>query len=317
MIFVNGNLVACGSQFSLNEVEVITATVDLGQVRNHRIASSRNQQAVQGGRQHYDRIQVDFALSKNGLGVAITPTIVAKPHTPEEEIAYGPACWLWDYLRRSGAAGFFVPLSGGIDSCATATIVFSMCRIVIRAIEEGNQVVIDDVRRIAAFSTVDPKTGLRELPKTPEKLCNQIFYTCFMGMENQSSTETRQRAKLLAEKIGSYHTDINIDETFNATKNLLTQATGFEPKFKGKFAQLKYYKKIKKSLTLCTVHGGSHTSNIALQNIQARNRMVIAYYFAQTLCEVRERSGGGSCLVLGSSNVDECLRGCKSSEVFR
>ena len=26
-------------------------------------------------------------------------------HLPEEEIALGPACWLWDYLRRSGAAG--------------------------------------------------------------------------------------------------------------------------------------------------------------------------------------------------------------------
>lgn len=59
------------------------------------------------------------------------------------------------------------------------------------------------------------------------------------------------------------------------------------------------------------VHGGSQTSNLALQNIQARSRMVIAYYFAQELCEVRNRPGGGSLLVLGSSNVDECLRGCK------
>jgi hypothetical protein len=42
---------------------------------------------------------------------------------PEEEIALGPACWLWDYLRRSGMAGFFLPLSGGADSASTATIV--------------------------------------------------------------------------------------------------------------------------------------------------------------------------------------------------
>jgi hypothetical protein len=25
----------------------------------------------------------------------------------------GPACWLWDYLRRSGQGGYFLPLSGG------------------------------------------------------------------------------------------------------------------------------------------------------------------------------------------------------------
>jgi hypothetical protein len=32
--------------------------------------------------------------------------------SPSEECCLGPACWLWDFLRRSGAAGFFLPLSG-------------------------------------------------------------------------------------------------------------------------------------------------------------------------------------------------------------
>lgn len=50
----------------------------------------------------------------------------------------GPACWLWDYLRRSRTQGYFVPLSGGIDSCATATIVYSMCLQVIKATNEGS-----------------------------------------------------------------------------------------------------------------------------------------------------------------------------------
>ena len=45
----------------------------------------------------------------------------------------GPACWLWDYLRRSGASGFLLPLSGGADSSAVAAIVASMCRLVFDA----------------------------------------------------------------------------------------------------------------------------------------------------------------------------------------
>jgi hypothetical protein len=45
--------------------------------------------------------------------------------------------------------------------------------------------------------------------------------------------------------------------------------------------------------------------------------MVLAYYFAQELCEVRNRPGGGGLLVLGSSNVDECLRGCKCALLKR
>jgi hypothetical protein len=49
----------------------------------------------------------------------------------------GPACWLWDYLRRSRTQGYFIPLSGGIDSCATAVIVYSMCRLVSAAAGRG------------------------------------------------------------------------------------------------------------------------------------------------------------------------------------
>lgn len=47
--------------------------------------------------------------------------------------------------------------------------------------------------------------------------------------------------------------------------------------------------------------------DLALQNIQARVRMVIAYLSAQLLPWVRGRTG--FLLVLGSSNVDEALRG--------
>lgn len=111
-----------------------------------------------------------------------------------------------------------------------------MCRLVVQAVKAGNEEVIADVKRIAAFS--------KTLPETPEEFCNQIFHTVYMGMAHQSSKETRQRAKDLAARIGSYHTDMNIDDTFNATKGLLTQGTGFEPKFR--------------------VHGGSNAENCTL-----------------------------------------------------
>ena len=82
-------------------------------------------------------------------------------------------------------------------------------------------------------------------------------------MAAQSSKETRRRAKELSQAIGSYHTNLDIDDVFNAQKNIFTKATGIEPKFK--------------------VHGGSMAENLALQNIQARTRMVTAYEFSQLL----------------------------------
>lgn len=290
MIVVNGNLVAQGSQFSLNDVEVVTATVDLEEVRTFRSAPSRGLQASK--QEPYVRLEVDMRLSKpsGDIDPSVGPSDPIEPryHTPEEEIALGPACWLWDYLRRSGSAGFFVPLSGGIDSCSTAVIVFSMCRQVMMAIEQGNQQVIQDVRKICA-KPVDSDW----LPSSAQEVCQYvseysfrltlltcfscIFHTAFMGSQH-SSAETRGRAKALAADIGAYHIDMNIDTVVSALTNLFTAVTNFQPRF--------------------AVHGGTFAENAALQNIQARIRMVISYLFAQMLPTVRQRPGAGGLLVV-------------------
>ncbi|KAF9005960.1 hypothetical protein BDQ17DRAFT_1352471 [Cyathus striatus] len=300
LIAVNGRVVAQGSQFSLNDVEVVSATVDIEDVRAHRAKSSRSMQAAVAERYH--RIEVPFALTsgkfeevreEDMVGIISTKSREVKYHTPEEEIALGPACWLWDYMRRSRTQGYFIPLSGGIDSCATAVIVFSMCRLVAEAASRGDKQVIADARRISG----EPDDS-SYIPSDPREFSRRIFHTCYMGTEN-SSTETRQRAKQLAEAIGSYHVDLNMDSVVTAVRNLFTLATGHRPRFR--------------------TQGGSNAENLALQNIQARLRMVIAYLFAQLLPWVRGRNGG--LLVLGSANVDESLRGyltkydCSSADI--
>ena len=58
-------------------------------------------------------------------------------HDPMEEIGFGPSNWLWDYLRRSGMRGFFLPLSGGADSASTACLVAIMCQRLIEELATG------------------------------------------------------------------------------------------------------------------------------------------------------------------------------------
>ncbi|KAI8084031.1 uncharacterized protein B0P05DRAFT_535923 [Gilbertella persicaria] len=293
MIVMNGDIVAQGSQFSLKDVEVVTATVDLEDVRSYRARmASRGIQAQLTAA--YQREQVNMALTHSYIedNIHIRPTQPRPPfyHIPEEEIALGPACWLWDYLRRSKTSGYFLPLSGGIDSCATATIVASMCRLVVKEAGEGNEQVIQDARRLAGEENYTPTD--------PREFAHRIFYTCYMGTEN-SSNETRKRAKDLANVIGSYHTDLNMDTVVKSIHSLFTLVTGKSPKYK--------------------VHGGTDTENLAMQNIQARLRMLLAYLFAQLLPWCRSIKGG--LLVLGSANVDETLRGyltkydCSSADV--
>lgn len=114
MIIVNGQVVAQGSQFSLKDVEVITATVDLDEVRAYRSSSPTYCLAAETLTPSYPRIKVDFGITKeDDFTVPISTPIKFFYHSAEEEISLGPACWLWDYLRRSGQAGFLLPLSGG------------------------------------------------------------------------------------------------------------------------------------------------------------------------------------------------------------
>lgn len=107
-----------------------------------------------------------------------------------------------------------------------------------------------------------------------------------MGTDN-SSEETQMRSKSIAEKIGSSHRTINFQHIFEAYHKLSNESLGIKLSFQ------KY--------------GGSWRTDLALQNIQARSRMLLSYMLSQTEFEVSKRNG--FLLVLGSGNVDEALRG--------
>ena len=90
MIGVNGRIVAQGSQFSLNDVEVVSATVDIEDVRAHRASSSsRSFQAAAAER--YYRIEVPIAMSSGQLDqvldIPAARSFELRYHTTEEEIA--------------------------------------------------------------------------------------------------------------------------------------------------------------------------------------------------------------------------------------
>ena len=127
MIVINGRIVAQAPQFDVHDVNVITATVDLNDVRSYRasnpafgIQAARMATEDGGGGVYgimYDEVQMTYnpmdSTSFNKNRPKITEeSLSLKITSPEEECCLGPACWMWDFLRRSGAAGFLLPLSG-------------------------------------------------------------------------------------------------------------------------------------------------------------------------------------------------------------
>jgi NAD+ synthase (glutamine-hydrolysing) len=124
MIVVNGRIVAQAPQFDVHDVNVVSATVDLDDVRSYRASQpSFGIQAarLEGGEGSHGLFCDDIHMVFDPMDVSSfgknRPKVVEeglplKIASPSEECCLGPACWLWDFLRRSGAAGFFLPLSG-------------------------------------------------------------------------------------------------------------------------------------------------------------------------------------------------------------
>jgi NAD+ synthase (glutamine-hydrolysing) len=131
IIVCNGHILAQAPQFSVSDVEVITATVDLDDVRSYR--ASIPSFGIQAVHNHTHSVANESCIDcphlqvqERGIYDVTNPKEGLSFSSPQEECCLGPACWLWDYLRRSGAAGFLLPLSGGADSSSVAAIVAAM-----------------------------------------------------------------------------------------------------------------------------------------------------------------------------------------------
>ena len=282
MIAMNGKVLAVASQFSTKEVGVTSATVDLNELECFRApANSRALQAIESVQSGFPIISIPkFELLTRNPKALTMPILDRVMPSVDEQIAYASGCWLWDYLRRSRANGFVLPLSGGADSASSLTIIAVMCEMVCQSLqsEEGYNLecLKEEVSRIAG-----------KLPSSSKELMFEIMNTVYLGTEN-SSEDTKQKAKLLAEETGSRHFEINMDSVIKSCiSNFIKVTKCPNPKFKSQ--------------------GGTYTEDLALQNIQARSRMVMTYFLGQMLPSLTGKKG--QYLVVGSGNLEEGLTG--------
>jgi len=144
-----------------------------------------------------------------------------------------------------------------------------------------NERMLEELRKIVRDPKFAPRSGMH--------ICSNVLWTCYMASEF-SGVETRRRAKALCAALGANHSSIMIDPITDAVKSVYAgmemhhettaglggEASGEEAASGG--AERAERKGIKRpDIT------ASHEENIALQNIQARSRMVMAYFMAQLL----------------------------------
>mmetsp|Transcript_30545 Transcript_30545/g.42038 ORF Transcript_30545/g.42038 Transcript_30545/m.42038 type:complete len:1359 (-) Transcript_30545:23-4099(-) len=350
-VFSNGELVAQCSQFTLADVEVLTAVVDLTAIRSYRggAASLLDLDAKVLAACKLPVIDIrNFSLQNKLLPVADEDLPMAiRIHTPEEECVLGPACWLWDYLRRSNAGGFLLPLSGTADSASVAAIVRVMCILAARAaVLTGNVQVIQDISRLfndtnkcEIISKLMQRYGFSSSNTVSSEYANQLTSDGPNRFHrgNSFGYEDDDENSVFESKHGDDEEAIVNNLADEITQQVLHTAYmgSADYSYKKNSATLKiraqtladsinsYHTnididsmislviKIFSMLTNKTIrplaNGGSRAEDIALRNIQTRLRMIMAYFCAQLMPWCRGNSG--ELILLEGANVDKSLIG--------
>ncbi len=228
-----GELVGSTERFSFLPFQVAHATVDLDLTRMGQASSSGPYPKVEEDAS--DRIRVDMSY----------PEIPPQNPTPdqaswevsrfhkEEEFLRAVAIGLFDYLRKSRSHGFVVSLSGGADSSAVACLVALTIELATRELGiEGFKSKLSHASDLASRDSVPELTG--------------ALLSCVYQSTRNSSEQTRQAARSLAEALHARFYEFDVDGIAQTYQEIVSAQIGRELTWE--------------------------EDDIALQNIQARVR---------------------------------------------
>lgn len=190
-----------------------------------------------------------------------------------EELIEAMASHLWNELVKTTASGFFIPLSGGADSCTTACAVYRMSKRIFNG-GAGAKAVFSRIVGVDTFTFT-----------SVEEMTNKILFTVYMPMH--FSNVTKGYSFELAKRLNSNHFELPIQKVYEAVKELGESTFGLQLNFESQ--------------------GGSIREDLALQSVQARSRLVVSYLAAQVIpVKFHLRS---FLIVMATGNCSEVVRG--------
>ena len=128
-------------------------------------------------------------------------------HGPYEEFLHAVCLGLYDYLRKSGAQGFVLSLSGGADSSLCAILVAEMIK---RATESlGVRAFMNNIG--LANPRYENVAGLSK--KEQVRVLTHHLLWCVYQESEHSTESTRQAAAALSDELGAHFLHWHIDES--------------------------------------------------------------------------------------------------------
>lgn len=156
-----------------------------------------------------------FAITSPGDRPAAPPPLGDSQQSKFEEFSHAVPLALFDYLRKSGARGFVLSLSGGADSAACAVLVGLMARYAIG--ELGRAGFAERLPNVAGLADAD----------SPEAAVRCLLTTVYQATRNSSDT-TRDAAASVAGAVGAEHHAWSVDELVAGYTDRVATAIGRE-----------------------------------------------------------------------------------------
>lgn len=275
-IIQNGNVLSTGKYHTLNEIEITQGVLNLQKIRLQR------QRFTGGQRMMLEQEILPVIHLEHHL---CTPGIkYSKPFEPvfdsnQQQYAEVASSYLWDYLRKSNAGGFFLPVDGGLNSSATTLVIYYLCLKIYREVNLRNADVLKSLRKIIR----EPEY----MPTSAEEICGKLLKTAYIGTEAKGSP-TRQSSLGLGAKTGASHLDTDFSGIFEAFTSWMKENLPKMPRSKAE--------------------GGTNQEDAVFTNLKGRLRMTLSYLLAQ-LIPTQGGNKTGFLLMIGNYNVDESLLG--------
>jgi NAD+ synthase (glutamine-hydrolysing) len=265
LIASSGRLLAEGPRMSMADHVLVCADVDVEATRRRKASSSEPSSlpSCYGG----ETIATKFRppSPESACPTSAPPAWDVAPASEFEEFSRAVPLGLFDYLRKSGAGGFLVSLSGGADSAAVVAMAWLMVKLGVA--ELGREGFAGRLPRIAGLDAArDERAIVRRL------------LTCVYQATRNSSDATRAAAEAVAQAAGAEFLAWNVDKLIDEYVALIAQTAG-------------------RDLTW-------QRDDAALQNIQARARGPAAWLAANLRNAVLLATGNRSEAAVGYLTMD-------------
>ncbi len=235
LIAAQGQLLAAGPRFGLENMVLTCADLDLARIRLGRSSSLNYSPQLEPG----DLGTVHFDFSFSNLVSPLDPKVQEpepweqENRIKEEEFSRAVTLGLFDYLRKSRSQGFVVSLSGGVDSSSVTSLVALM---VMRLIQD-----LGFEKTWAALSHIE---GIESCTGYASMISRLL--SCVYQRTQYSGGESFRAAKKLCRELKVPFLDLDVEPLVKAYVDLVSEATGDKLSW--------------------------DTHDLALQNIQARVR---------------------------------------------